>query len=140
MARLINDKGTWLLQINKDQPKELYALLSNLDGYYLETEKEEVNVYIFRLRDYCQDEAWTISESDYRNILSKISEIPDSDLIIPCEKISDSRQFKSYGIEIYDKLLKTYPSQQDQKFLSELGTKMPIDAKFQWNEDNKLEK
>ncbi len=94
MARLINNKGTFYLQIEKADHKGLCTVLEYLDGLYLEVTEQDPITYTFGFACWNYDGMEQMdSESDLRNLLSKISENPDPDLIIPRDPIIPPREY-----------------------------------------------
>lgn len=153
MARLINNKGTWHLQIAKNDSKGLVALLSDLPSTYLKLESQDEETFTFGFCEWdydgMEDRTEMYSISDLRAILSKISENPDPDLIIPRdpEPVFDT----PLTDEEYEELVKTMATpelmqhpkvfsyllaKRHIRFLEAIGSDLSINHEtFKWSEE-----
>lgn len=131
MARLINNKGMWSLQINKDQPGEILRLIQNMDQYYLSVDIEEKH-YTFQIIDVGNDGRWSISESEYRDILGKITPSPEEDTIIPLE-LEEPHNYLAFPD--WFALARNHPKDPYIDFIKEVGTDKPTTkTNFKWEE------
>lgn len=82
MARLVNNKGAWLIQIPKQNPWETYLLFGNLGGDFITVEYQDIDFVYYKV--YSRIFEWNepLSITEYRELLTKISTKPDSEVII----------------------------------------------------------
>jgi hypothetical protein len=132
MARLKYEKGQWTLQIHHQNSAELLKLISLNTGYYLENISNPHDTYLtYSILDYCQGDVYSITESEYREILAQISQIIELDERIEKPLPPECNQTIKELTGLYDGL-----SPQRQKmimdFISDIAT-TPLSTEFKWN-------
>lgn len=139
MARLVNNKGNFYIEINKDSQTEISLIA--IHGGLIQLQEETKNSYLFEILENGYDGASPTWEHEYRSVLEKITNNPEPEIVIPRDPyISIAPGSFGNMPEIYRTLTEQYPKQNDINFLAEVGNKEILNTTFRWNEDNKLEK
>lgn len=131
MARLVNYKGRFSIEIEKENKEEIYLLTIN-NEFFLDCSKKDDIFYSFTIFDHCQGDIYSANESDYRTLLSKITDNPKAEIITPKDVRIEGR-LEGFAKIFTDNLNRFYPN--NHEFLKEVGTMKDIPGTaFKWDE------
>ncbi len=119
MAHLINNKGDWSICIEKSDNMALLTILSEMSVEYLSVKSQTPYTLELEFSARWGKDVEPVGEQHYRNLLSKISEFPLPDVIIPPDTIVEYKLLQYPGF--LNELLQ-YPNSLKSKFLDELST------------------
>lgn len=129
MTRLINNQGTWQIQIDKTDHKAICIILSDMPNQYLEVVEKDETTFTFEFSSWDYDGPDRSNEYEYRYLLSKICDNPDPDLIIPipyCEPSPLQKELSKFNF---------MDSQLTRGFLENVGRiENPQKTTFEWKE------
>lgn len=81
MARLVNNKGNFYIEINKESHLEISLIA--IHGGLIQLYEETDNSFLFEILEDDRDGTYSSNGDEYVRVLAKITNNPEPEIIIP---------------------------------------------------------